>query len=90
MGYVAGKPQKIVRVVDGVQQTLDVLAGEPLPEAPGWPTFKALLNTGFVVWMPDERNAKLPENVPPAVVATAQQNGIAKAARARRAQREVR
>lgn len=62
--YVAGKSQKIERVVNGVKTTIEVLPGDPVPECTSWPTFKACLNTGHIVWQPPFNGAKPPKGLP--------------------------
>ncbi len=62
--YVAGKPQKIERVVDGKTVTVTVNPGDPVPECTSWPTFKACLNTGHIVWQPPHPSAKPPKGLP--------------------------
>ena len=68
--YVVGKPgQKITRG----GETVDLKVGEAFPEAATYPTFKSLLNTGCVVWVPEE--AAMVEGVPPSVIVSAQKRG---------------
>lgn len=71
--YVAGKVQKIVR--NG--ETVTVQPGDPVPECTSWPTFKACLNTGFIVWQPPFAGAKPPKGLPEhAVVGSASDNRV--------------
>lgn len=66
MGYVANKPLKFER--NGV--TVDLMVGDPFPEAPTLPTFNALLRTNYIAFVPDE--SKLAEGGRPAHVGAAQ------------------
>lgn len=72
MGYVAGKNIIVTRD----NKEVELKAGEPFPEAPNLPTFRALLNTGRAVWMPDEAAAL--GNASPSQVASTQLKGRAK------------
>lgn len=71
--YVAGKTQKIEREVQGILTTVELQPGDPVPECVNWPTFKACLNTGHVVWAPDSKNPKF---VPPGVPGSAVKGGF--------------
>lgn len=61
--YVAGKTQKIERIVNGTKTTVEVQPGDPVPECTSWPTFKACLNTGHIVWQPTQ-GEKAPKGLP--------------------------
>lgn len=63
--YIANRPLLITR--DG--KDIELKVGDPVPEAPSWPTFKSHINVGNVVWVPDE--AALVPNTSPASVAKA-------------------
>lgn len=72
MGYVANRPIRIVR--DG--KPVDLLVGDPFPEAPQSPNFNALLRTHQIAFVPDE--AALAQGGQPANVGAAQTKGKSK------------
>jgi len=87
MGYVAGKTQKIERPI-GSGNYIEVHQGDAIPECIEWPTFKACLNTGFVIWMPDE-NAHVPAGVTHTAIAQAHEAGIVKAEKKKAAKKKT-
>jgi hypothetical protein len=70
--FVAGKNMKIMR--NG--KSVDVVVGDPVPECSEWPTFRALVNTGFVVWTPRANEAPMPASVAPRQATAAMANGV--------------
>lgn len=72
MGYVANRPIRIER--DG--QAVDLLVGDPFPEAPKSPNFNALLRNHQIAFVPDE--AALTQGGQPSNVGSAQLKGKTK------------
>lgn len=70
--FVAGKNMKIMR--NG--KSVDVVVGDPVPECTEWSTFRALVNTGSVVWAPRANEAAMPQGVPAKVVTQAIVGGV--------------
>ena len=70
--FVAGKNMKIMR--NG--KSVDVVVGDPVPECTEWSTFRALVNTGFVVWAPRANEAPMPQNMPAKLATQAMAGGV--------------